>query len=246
MIQVGVVAAMPEEVGPLVRRARAPRHFELAGRNGYHCLFGENRGIVFVTGDGQQRASDGIRTFLDRFDFDAVLGVGVAGGLTPDLRPGVVLASREILHDMAPVAPADPPWLEVATRHDDVVAGTLVTVARIVTSVDGKASLRSQVRREPAAVDLESAIYATAIAERGLPYLVLRAIQDTADEALPSFLAECAREDGSIDRRCVVRSALTHPTRVASLAKMSTRLRLCARRLCAPAEAVLAHPRSQP
>ncbi len=246
MIQIGVVAAMPEEVGPLLRRARAPRHFELAGREGYHCLFGENRGIVFVTGDGPRRASDGVRAFLDRFDFDAVLAVGVAGGLTPELQPGTVLAARKIVHDSTPVGEADPAWLEIATAYHGVVAGTLVTVPRIVTTVYGKANLRSELGQEPAAVDLESAVYARAIAERDLPYLVLRAIQDTADEVLPSFLEECAREDGSIDRRCVVRSALTHPTRVASLAKLSTRLRMCARRLCAPAEAVLSHDRGEP
>lgn len=244
MIQVGVVAAMREEVAPLVRRALAPRHFELAGRDGHHCLFGENRGIVFVTGDGPRRAADGVRAFLDRFDFDAVLAVGVAGGLTRDLQPATVLASREVVGDSTPVAAPDPAWLAIATGHEGVVAGTLVTVPRIITTLDGKATLRRELGREPAAVDLESAIYAAAIAERGLPYLVLRAIQDTADEALPPFLEECAREDGSIDRRRVVRSALEHPTRVASLAKMSVRLRTCSRRLCVPAEAVLSHDRS--
>jgi adenosylhomocysteine nucleosidase len=236
---VGVVAALPEEVAPLVRRSCAPRKIRIADRDGYLCMFGPVQVMILITGDGRERARVGIRALLDRFKPDGVLGIGVAGGLSAGLAPGAVLASREVVCDGARLAPADPRWLDLATRHPDVVPGTLVTTKRILTGAEAKSALRATLTDEPCAVDLESGVFAMEATERGVPYLVLRAIQDTAEESLPRFLEGCEREDGSIDRRKVVASALTRPVRLVALAKMAGRLRFCARRLCDPAESVI-------
>jgi nucleoside phosphorylase len=237
--EVGVVAALPEEVAPLVRRSCAPRKIRIADRDGYLCMFGPVQVMILITGDGRERARVGIRALLDRFKPDGVLGIGVAGGLSAGLAPGTVLASREIVCDGERLAPAEAGWLDLAIRHADVVPGTLVTTKRILTSAEAKSALRATLEDEPCAVDLESGVLAAEATERGVPYLVLRAIQDTAEESLPRFLDECQRDDGSIDRRKVLASALARPTRLMALAKMARRLRFCARRLCDPAESVL-------
>jgi len=236
---VGVVAALPEEVAPLVRRSCAPRKIRIADRDGYLCMFGPVQVMILITGDGRERARAGIRALLGRFKPDAVLGIGVAGGLSTGLAPGAVLASREIVCDGARLAPADSRWLDLATRHPDVVPGTLVTTTRILTSTGAKSALRATLEDEPCAVDLESGVFAMEASERGVPYLVLRAIQDTAEESLPRFLEDCQREDGSIDRRKVVASSLARPSRLVALARMAKRLSFCAHRLCSPAESVI-------
>ena len=234
-----MVAALPEEVAPLVRRSCAPRKIRLADRDGYLCMFGPVQVMILITGDGRERAREGIRAMLGRFKPEGVLGIGVAGGLSAGLAPGAVLASREIVCDGARLARADSRWLDLATRRPDVVPATLVTTKRILTSVEAKSALRATVEGEPSAVDLESGVLAEEASERGVPYLVLRAIQDPAEESLPRFLEECQREDGSIDRHKVVASALTRPTRLVALARMAKRLRFCAQKLCAPTESII-------
>ena len=72
----------------------------------------------------------------------------------------------------------------------------------------------------PAAVDMESAAWARACAEAGVPYLILRAISDTADEDLPGYLAGCMDAQGSIRRAGVASGALRHPGSIPALLRM--------------------------
>ena len=85
--------------------------------------------------------------------------------------------------------------------------------------------LRSQV------VDLESASYARVAAARRVPYSVLRAVSDSANEALPLDFNRFRRSDGSSDRWAVARHAVLHPSIVPELMQLRERLRYCARRL---------------
>jgi adenosylhomocysteine nucleosidase len=81
------------------------------------------------------------------------------------------------------------------------------------------------------AADMESAAWAREAAARGIPYLVVRAISDAADEDLPAFFTETVGTDGSIRRGEVARRALLEPSSWGTLLRMRRRLHDCSESL---------------
>jgi len=220
-----VVAAMPEELAPLVagipslrgRRARYGR--SLRGR------LGDAEVVLACTGEGRERAMRGTVEVLDSYPVDLLLGVGTAGGLTPALESGtLVVASR--LHDgEGPVARPDPGWVDRALAHRGTVEGTVLTSERILCSAAEKAAAHSRMAANgPAVVDLESAAFATAAARAGVPCLIVRAVCDAAEDDLPFDLNLCRGKDGRIDRFAVMRQAVFSPGAARELLRLRKRV----------------------
>lgn len=232
MSTLAVVAALPQEIRPLLRRT------QIAGyaRNGHWRFFQgtlrQSPVILTWTGEGEGRAAEGTERLLRQFSVTRLLGIGVAGALTPGMAPGDLVVAREI-RDRRGLAPSpDPRWLREALVLAPEAGGTLVTVAGPVTDPAEKLRLRRELPAVgPAAVDMESAALARVAGERGIPYLVVRAVSDGFQEALPPFLGLCLREDGSLSRARVVAHALGRPWTVRDLARLAWRVRRCAHRL---------------
>ena len=121
---------------------------------------------------------------------------------------------------------------QIKAQHDDVgpVAGPeqLVAEHRLVEAVARDPEVEYLPTRKKLA------------AEHGVPYVILRAISDTAAESLPDFLVRCQAEDGHISRRRVARAATLKPWRIPVLWKLQRRVRRCSDRLANSVEALLA------
>jgi nucleoside phosphorylase len=210
---------------------------------------------VVATGDGGPRAARGAREAIAAVRPNAVIGAGVGGALSPGMAPGEIVASSRVL-DAAEQAPdPDPDLLRRALAQPGVTAGTLLTVVRPALTAARKAALLSHVeaaaRAAPhgvevtagspagtACVDMESASWARACAAAGVPYVILRAISDTAEEDLPGYLALCMDSEGSIRRPAVARSAVLHPGSIPALLRMRRRVADCGRALGAAVAAL--------
>lgn len=208
------------ERGPIAILTAIPE--ELAG---IRRSLAESASVVLTaTGDGPKRAASGAATFLERHRPSAVLGAGLAGALSPGLSVGDIVASRRVRFEVGDAATPDPGLLERAIAAGARPA-TLVTVDRPVVSAAARAVLaRTEVGGDPLAVDMESAAWAREAAVRGIPYLIVRAVTDSADEALPAFLAEALGTDGSIRRGEVARRALLEPSSWGTLLRMRRRM----------------------
>ncbi len=181
---------------------------------------------VGASGDGPQNAERGAASLCDAVRPAVLIGAGVAGGLSPRLFAGSLVASRRIV-DGAGEAPRPDEALLARAIAAGAAAATLVTVSRPVVAASAKAELARMVGaddREPAAVDMESAAWSRAAAARGIPFLAVRAISDRFDEDLPSYLADCVGADGGIRRGAVVRQALAHPATIPALWRMRRRV----------------------
>jgi nucleoside phosphorylase len=143
------------------------------------------------------------RHLLDNH-YDALIVVGLAGGLDPALRPGDV-----VLYDLCYDARAVEFWRDEEaapeaessgacdTRLSNFLAEVLtgsgvsfvrapgITVDRIVTEARDKLALGA--RFGAAAVDMESCESLIACARTGLPAAVLRVISDEAGQDIPDF-----------------------------------------------------------
>ncbi len=107
---------------------------------------------------------------------------GVAGALTPDLRPGDIVVASEILAPDGRVVSCltDPLVAALSAAGLRPWVGRVASVARLRLSREERTRL---VAAEAIAVDMESAWLSQA-ATTGLPFVVLRAISDTPDRPL--------------------------------------------------------------
>ena len=140
---------------------------------------------------------------------------------------GCAAASRRVRSEVGDAATPDPGLLDRAIAAG-ARPGVLVTVDRPVVTAAAKSALcGANPEDEARVVDMESAAWAREAALRGIPYVVVRVVSDTAVEELPDFLAESIGTDGSIRRGEVARRALLEPSSWGSLLRMRRRLHEC-------------------
>ena len=237
---IGIVAALPEEIRPLQQRLQESRRVRLGRSKALQGVLAERRIMTMVTGDGSERARLGLTDLLTHVDLEAVFAIGIAGGLSADLDVGDVVVASRVLNGTGEVPPPDRQWLARARQLEGVVDGSVYSHSEIAIDPVAKERLWQQSGRRPAqVVDLESATYARAAAAKEIPYLAIRAVSDSSEEALPLDFNRFRRSDGSSDRVSVAWHAMRHPSIVPELMQLRERLQHCADRLARFVEEIL-------
>jgi adenosylhomocysteine nucleosidase len=199
---IGILGAMAEEVrliGELFEEATIIR----AGSRDYQVgRLGSGDVVVAISGFGKVAAASTVTTMLDRFEPEAILFTGVAGALDRGVGRGdVVVADALVQHDFdaSPIFPRFViPSLQVERIPTDPVLtaraeqaaaasgatthrGLVLSGDRFINSHSARDELRS-LFPDALAVEMEGAAVAQVCAEREVPFAVVRAISDTADD----------------------------------------------------------------
>jgi adenosylhomocysteine nucleosidase len=236
----GVVAALPEEIAPVKRRLTGSERIRLPHGHAVQGRLHDRPAIVAATGDGANLAKLGMEQLLAVRRLDAVIVVGIAGGLSDDLEVGSVVAAKRVFEGAGELPAPDRELLEMAAQLEFVQQGMVYSHSEIAVDPLAKQRLWRHWQGEKASVvDLESASYVRVAATRGIPYLVLRAVSDSHDEALPLDFNRFRKPDGSSDRAKVLRYSLRHPSILPELMQLRERLRHCAERLATVIEELL-------
>jgi len=159
--------------------------------------------------------------------FSHLIGLGAAGALTPGLSPGDIVASARVVDDSGEAPSPDASLLARAVALG-ATAGIVVTTRAPMCSSKERNALSACYGVSggvPAVVDMESSAWARAASSHGVPYLILRAVSDTLEENLPSFLSSCLDAGGSVDRAVVARKLMLHPSALPALLRMRERVR---------------------
>ena len=235
-----VVAAIPEEISPLLGRLNGRSVMRLPllegrARGSADVTLGDLAGqpvAVLVTGDGARRARAGTAAILRALPVRRMLVIGLGGGLSPELAPGDLILARAVVAEDGARFEA-PEATEAAAEAAGARLGTVLTVDRLVLGAEEKRHLREEAvpSSEACLLDLESFHCAAAAQEAGVPWAVIRAVNDTASEDLPEYLYDCAGPGGEIRRAAVLRHAARHPSVVPELFRMRSRVDLCAEAL---------------
>ncbi len=178
-----VLAALPQELGPLRKRMAAKR----AGAPGA-WIAGSTQGgsILALTGMGRDSAEAMTERLMDRYPVETVISTGFAGALSGDLRPGQLVASSRVCASGGfPDIPLEGALLTtaVARAGGALLPCVSVTVPTAASSRDSRRHLR--LTHEALSVDMESYWIARAALARGKPCLVIRAILDTEEQDIP-------------------------------------------------------------
>ena len=154
-------------------------------------------------------------------------GVGISGGLDPDLAAGDVLVADSVVYrkrgEEMEKWITDPGISMGVFRsimpHRMVKQGTIITLDRPAVQKEEKMNLFRQTGAS--AADLESAGIARAAAEKGIPFIALRSVCDSACRDLPPYILSCLKGNGNIRFLPLIRGMISHPALVKNLFDLS-------------------------
>jgi adenosylhomocysteine nucleosidase len=231
----GIVAALAAESRPLGAPSRE-RNEPVPLADGT---------LLILSGVGTFAAAEGARR-LAAAGARALLSWGMAGGLDPALAAGTLVLPTEVISPGGSVFVTSPQWRERLSAalgaHQPVCSGRLLTCQQPLASIESKAAAF----RETAAVaaDMESSAVAEVAAAARLPFLAVRAIVDTAWDAVPQAALMATTADTRALRIAPLLAALARaPGEVPALICLAGRYRRARRALTAVARsgAVVAH-----
>lgn len=225
--RIAVVSAMREELHALHDDLAGARIERVAGRDFHLGMLHGRPALLVLAGIGKVAAATTTALLLDRFEVEAVLFTGVAGGLGAGVAVGdVVIGDALLQHDMdaSPIFPrwevpltgrtrfaADPSWSEhLAQAAKDsghaVHRGLIVSGDRFVSTTAESTALRALLP-DALAVEMEGAAVAQVCHDFARPFAVMRTVSDRADDAahvdFPRFVNDVA---SGLTRR-IVRAA---------------------------------------
>lgn len=179
---VGIVAALPIEVAPLIARLGEVRKYTAGRRTVVEGLLAGKVVTLVTTGPGQEAARAGAELLLAGHRPRLLISAGFAGGLDPRWQLFDRVAPSEVLDATGWHLTVDSlDWSESAPAP--VASGRLITVDQIVRTAVEKADLRAATGAD--LVDMETAAVARLAGERGVRFLPLRVISDIATADLP-------------------------------------------------------------
>lgn len=152
----------------------------------------------------------------------AVLSFGIAGGLDAALEPGTLVVATRV-RSPGGAWPADTAWSSALVRASGARFGVVAGASAVVAGPDAKRSLR--LMTDALVVDMESAVAAAFAASRGLPFAVLRAVADTAGEAVPRAAAVGLTRAGRPAPARVAMALLRRPGELPALVQVAKRSR---------------------
>ena len=227
-----LLAALAEEAAGLRRRmALVPEAVAGLRNPAYTGQYSGKPVVLVVTGMGRQRAEDGIGAVLVHLPVTAVISIGFSGALARQLQVGDLVLASELMgltgsggDGIEPtIYQADQGLLRTATEVLQVtplrvVSGTTVTAPGIISTPAAKRDMGRQTGA--VAVDMESYWVARAVANRGIPFLAIRAISDTQEKSL-SILHEILDEEGNPGARRLAAHLVRKPGSLIALARLA-------------------------
>lgn len=211
----GIIGAMDEEVAKLKEMIE---NLQIVYKSGMDFFSGKIEGtdvVVVKCGVGKVNAAMCTQTMIDVFDVTGIINTGIAGSLDADINIGdIVLASDTLEHDMDVAAlgygPGIIPDTSVSVFKTDeylmdiamqavkasaidvtVFTGRVVSGDQFISSKEKKEWLVSSFGGRCA--EMEGAAIGHVAVLNSVPYLVVRAISDKADDSAqmdyPTFAA---------------------------------------------------------
>ncbi len=202
---IGIIGAMDEEIISLKRKMEVKEQKEIAGMTFYVGTVGEKEIVLVRCGIGKVNAAVCTQVLVDIFHAEYIINTGVAGGLYPELNIGdIVISSDTVEHDMDASAvgnprgeiprmkktyfEADQKLIEAAQKAAEklkgagkVYVGRVASGDQFVCSMKVKEDIYSTFTAYCA--EMEGAAIAHTCFLNQVPFVIIRAISDKADQS---------------------------------------------------------------
>lgn len=181
---------------------------------------GQNRFIC--TGGSSTKARSGAERLVTQ-DVCALCSFGLAGGLHPGLSSGTLLLPRMVVLPDGSQIETDSIWRERLTYLAQAAdlspqPTTVIGSDDLVATPAAKAVLHQT--SGAAAVDMESHAVGEVAKASKLPFVVVRVIADTHDEAIPEAARHGLGDQGQIKPLAVLMELIRRPHQTGSLIRL--------------------------
>lgn len=161
-----------------------------------------------ISGGGRAEATRRKIDGLIEAGAEGLISFGIAGAADPALKTGDIVVSATVIDGEGRRYVGNPVWLEqVLSRLPGSHPGHLYGSDHMVSAVADKARILKQ--HACIAVDMESHHTARAATRYQLPFIVIRAVADTASEQLPEALAAGVDAEGRTQAWPIITALLT-------------------------------------
>jgi adenosylhomocysteine nucleosidase len=205
---VGIVAALPMEVGDLVDRLVKVRKYHAAA---FPVIEGEHRDkvvAIVIGGVGRPAARRAAEVLLAGHRPSWIIAAGFAGALNPGMDRNQLVLPAELIDPEGGRFPVEPlTTLAAVVRY---ARGRLLTVDRPILASQAKVELYRSSQAD--LVDMESAAVAAVCAERSVRFLAVRVISDDARSDLPPEIATLLTRSGSYRVGAALRAIWNRPS----------------------------------
>ena len=205
-MKIGIIGAMEVEVARLVQSMTGAKEVTKAGMHFYDGKIGGTDAVVVRCGIGKVNAGLCVQILCDLFDVTHLINTGIAGSLEEEINIGdVVVSTDAIYHDMdvTPLGyeygqvpqidtlsfPADSMLRKAAVKacreaapEIGVFEGRIVSGDQFICDRSIKNSIAA--RFGGLCTEMEGAAIAQAAYLNGIPFVIVRAISDKADESV--------------------------------------------------------------
>lgn len=222
-MKIGIIGAMAQEVEILQAALTDKRTWEQAGAKFYQGMIDDQEIIVVESGIGKVLASITTSLLIQKYDVDVIINTGSAGGIGKGLAVGdVVLSNQVAYHDVDVTGfgyeygqlPAGMPLyydasqeLIQAFEQAAKVAGLNTKTGLIVTGdtfVNRSEKVQEILSHFPQALacEMEGAAIAQTARQFNVPFIIIRAMSDTAEEeatqSFDEFIIEAGRRSAEM------------------------------------------------
>lgn len=225
MKKLGIIGAMSVEVEALKAQLANYSETHYAGMDFYEGILEGTSVVVVVCGVGKVNAALCAQVLCDRFEVTHIVNTGIAGSLCADLDIGDFVISRDAMyHDFTcqglnpayevgqiPDMPvktfaADDMLVEKAMDAANAVHPGHARIGRVASGdqfVSGKAQKEEIIKNTGAlCTEMEGAAIAHTAWKNNIPFVVIRAISDKADDSAhmdyPTFEALAAKRSAAV------------------------------------------------
>ena len=169
--KIGIIGAMEEEVEALRGKLTYVKTTSRASMDFYAGKMGNKEVVIVRSGIGKVNAGICTQILADLFQVDAVINTGIAGSLKAEINIGdIVVSTDAIQHDM-----------EEAVPEVGIFAGRIVSGDQFISDRQVKNRITAQFGGM--CTEMEGAAIAQAAYLNSIPFVIIRAISDKADDS---------------------------------------------------------------
>lgn len=228
---IGIIGAMDEEVDALKEKMSQVQVYEQASMKFHVGLLHGRKTVVVRSGIGKVNAGICTQILADKFGAEAIINTGIAGSLKNEINIGDIVISTDVVHhDMDATGFGYPkgqiPRMETLAFGADESLGKLAVqvcaevnpeiqahLGRVASGdqfVSDKEVKSSIIENFDAyCVEMEGAAIGQAAYLNGIPFLIIRAISDKADDSAqvdyPTFEREAIAHSVKLTENMVKR-----------------------------------------
>ena len=192
---IGLISAMDIELDAYIELMQDKKEYNYAGLTYYHGMLMGKEIAICNCGVGKVNAAMHTQILIEKFHPDVIIQNGIAGSLSHDVRQfDIVIGNELIYHDMPDnvveqfgplerIYHADPGLVELVrsiVKENRVHVGRIATGDQFIASTSEKDRIRDNTGA--LCVEMEGCAVAHTAYLNGIPFIVMRAISDMADD----------------------------------------------------------------